>query len=102
MGCCEPTDGGLIVAVRVTPRGGRDAIDGLRINAAGRETLALRVRVAASDGAANAAACALLAKALGVTKSAVTLRSGATSREKRMMICGEPERLAALLKGLTT
>jgi len=102
MACYEPAADGLIVAVRVTPRGGRDAIEGVRADAAGRERLILRVRAAASDGAANAAARALLASALGVAKGDVTLRSGATAREKRLMVCGEPARLAALLKGLTT
>jgi uncharacterized protein (TIGR00251 family) len=102
MACFEATADGLIVAVRVTPRGGRDAIDGVRTDAAGRARLAIRVSAAAEDGAANRAACAVLAKALGVAKGAVTLRSGATAREKRLMVSGEPARLTALLKGVTT
>lgn len=102
MSAWAPAKEGLLLAVRVTPRGGRHAIEGVRTDAAGRERLAIRVSAAASDGAANAAACALVAKALSVAKGAVTVHAGAASREKRLMVCGDPERLAALLEGLTT
>jgi uncharacterized protein YggU (UPF0235/DUF167 family) len=41
--------------VRLTPRGGRDAIDGIEPLSAGRRVLKVRVRAAASEGEANAA-----------------------------------------------
>jgi uncharacterized protein YggU (UPF0235/DUF167 family) len=76
------------VVVRVTPRGGRDAIDGWTRDDAGRAILRIRVAAAAAEGAANAAVLALLAKALGVPKTAVRLASGQTARVKRVGIDG--------------
>ena len=85
-------------AVRVTPRGGRDAIEGWTRDDAGRAVLKVRVSAAAADGQANAAVIALLAKALGRPKSALSLLSGQTARLKRIGVDGvsEAELLAAL------
>ena len=69
--------------MRVTPKGGRDAVEGWTRDEAGRPLLKVRVSAAASEGAANAAAMALLAKALGVPKSELTLVAGQTARVKR-------------------
>lgn len=66
------------LTVRVTPRAGRDAIEGFDESGA----LRVRVRAAPADGAANAAAAALLAKALGLPGRAVVLVQGAASRVK--------------------
>jgi hypothetical protein len=79
------------LAVRVTPRGGRDAVEGWIVDAAGRPVLKLRVAAAAADGAANAAVLALLAKVLGRPKSALTLISGQTARLKRIDVAGLDE-----------
>jgi uncharacterized protein len=70
--------------VRLVPRGGRDAIDG--VGEAGE----LRCRVSAppADGAANRALLRLVADALGVPPSAVTIEAGAASRTKRLSIRG--------------
>ena len=76
------------LAVRVTPRGGRDAIEGWSTDADGRPLLKLRVAAAASDGQANAAMIALVAEALGVPKSAVRLVRGETARVKRLEVEG--------------
>jgi uncharacterized protein YggU (UPF0235/DUF167 family) len=74
----------VLLAVRVTPRGGRDAIEGWVRDAAGRPVLKVRVAAAAADGAANAAVLALLAKALRRPKSSMTLVAGQTARLKRI------------------
>ena len=74
----------MILAVRVTPRGGRDAVEGWVRDEAGRPVLKLRVAAAAADGQANAAVIALLAKALGRPKSTLALVSGQTARLKRI------------------
>ena len=81
------------MTVRVTPKGGRDAVDGWMLDEAGRPVLKVRVSAAASEGAANAAVVALIAKALKVPKSAVHIAAGETSRVKRLEIDGvtEPE-----------
>ena len=71
-------------AVRVTPKGGRDAIEGWTCDDAGRAVLKVRVAAAAADGAANAAVLTLLASRLGLPKSALTLVAGQTARLKRI------------------
>lgn len=86
------------LAVRVTPKGGRDAIDGWSLDSAGRPLLKLRVSAAAADGAANAAVIIVLAKAVGRPKSALRIVSGDTARVKLIEIEGlSPEDLAARL-----
>jgi uncharacterized protein YggU (UPF0235/DUF167 family) len=82
-------------AVRVTPRGGRDAVEGWVADGAGRPLLKVRVAAAAADGAANAAVVAVLAKALGVPRSAVRIAQGETARVKQIEAEGVgPEDLA--------
>ena len=76
------------LTVRVTPRGGRDAVEGWARDAAGRPVLRLRVAAAAADGAANAAVVALLAKALQRPKGAITLLRGETAWLKQIDVAG--------------
>ncbi len=84
------------LAVRVTPKGGRDAVDGWAVDAAGRPHLKVRVSAAPSDGEANAAVVALLAKTLKVPRSTVRLVGGETARLKMLEIADlPPEALAA-------
>ena len=90
--------GGLAVVVRLTPRGGRDAIDGIEQRADGQCVLKARVRAAATEGEANAALVSLLAHATGVPQRDVSLLSGATARIKRLMIAGHGPSLAAALE----
>jgi uncharacterized protein YggU (UPF0235/DUF167 family) len=71
---------GISVALRVTPRGGRDDIDGIETLANGRSVVKVRVRAIAEGGEANRAVTELLAKALGVPKAKVKILSGTTSR----------------------
>jgi uncharacterized protein YggU (UPF0235/DUF167 family) len=79
------------LAVRVTPRGGRDAVEGWMRDDAGRPQLKVRVAAAAADGQANASVIAVLAKTLGRPKSAFTLLSGASARVKRIAVEGLDE-----------
>lgn len=95
--------GGIALAVRLTPKGGRDSIDGIETLADGRAVLKARVRVAPSEGEANKALCRLIAKGAGVPPRDVTLIAGATSRIKRLAISGDgPTIIAALEKIATT
>jgi uncharacterized protein len=87
--------GGLEVRVRVTPRGGRDAIDGVEALSDGRPVLKVRVRAVPEDGAANEGVRRLLAKALNVPASAVRLEAGAAARLKTFSISGDGTALAA-------
>jgi uncharacterized protein len=92
--------GGISIALRVTPRGGRDDIDGIETLADGRSVVRVRVRAIAEGGEANRAVTELLAKALGVPKARVRLLSGATSRLKQMAVDGDPARLGEALRAL--
>lgn len=94
--------GGLTVAVKATPRGGRDAVEGAERLADGRAVLRVRVKAAASDGAANEALRRCLARALGCAPSRVELASGATARLKVLRVEGDPEALAARIDALCT
>ena len=76
------------LAVRVTPKGGRDAADGWASDPAGKPYLKIRVSSPPADGAANAAVTAFVAKALRVPKSAVRIASGETARLKILEIEG--------------
>ena len=94
------TSEGLRLSVRLTPRGGRDGIDGIEVLADGRAVLKARVRAAPSEGEANAALIALLARSLSVSRSSVTLAAGSTARLKTLQIAGEANVLAARLEQL--
>ena len=76
-------DEGTLLRVRLTPRGGRDALTKW-------EAKVLHARVAAPpvEGAANKALFALLSDALNVPKSRLSLHSGETSREKVVRVEG--------------
>ena len=89
--------GGIALTVRLTPKGGRDAIEGIERLADGRSVLKARVRAVASEGAANAALVRLVADMLGVAPRDVTLAAGATSRIKRLTIEGDAASLSAAL-----
>jgi uncharacterized protein len=91
---------GISVALRVTPRGGRDDIDGLETLANGRTVLKVRVRAIADGGEANRAVTDLLARALGVPKASVRILSGTTSRLKQIAVNGDPASLGATLRAL--
>src|SRR3979411_2331918 len=84
---------GISVVLRVTPRGGRDDIDGVETLANGRTVVKVRVRAIAEGGEANRAVTVLLAKALGVPKAKVRILSGTTSRLKQIAVDGDPARL---------
>ena len=75
-------DGTLYIALRVTPRAGRESL------ALAEDALCVRVAAAPVAGAANAAVVALLAKRLRLPKQAVTLVRGASGRQKLVAIAG--------------
>ena len=71
------------LAVHVSPKSARDEIVGWR----GSE-LDVRVTLPPEGGKANAVACALLAKTLGVPKSGVRVVRGESARHKQLEIDG--------------
>ena len=90
--------GALLLDVRLTPKGGRDALDGIAPLADGRSVLKARVRTAPHEGAANAALARLIATAAGVPPSQVTIVGGASARVKRVRVAGDPHAIAAALE----
>ena len=83
------------LTVRVTPNASKDAVLERMEDDAGRIYLKVKVRAVPEDGKANRAVEKLLAKALGVPKSAVRVVTGETSRIKGVDIDTEEDSAAA-------
>jgi uncharacterized protein len=92
---------GISIALRVTPRGGRDDIDGTETLANGRSVVKIRVRAIAEGGEANRAVTELMAKTLDVPKASVKILSGVTSRLKQVAVDGDPKILGEVLRKIT-
>ena len=85
----QQTDEGVLLPVRVQPRARHNAIMGIH---GGRIKVA--VTQAPEKGKANVAVVKVLAKALGVNRSHIILKNGATSQQKVLLISGmEPAEL---------
>jgi uncharacterized protein len=95
----SPTAKGVALTVRLTPKGGRDSIDGIDELPDGRVVLKARVGAPPAEGEANAALIRLIAKAMDVPPRDVVLAAGDSSRLKRLVISGDgPTLIAALEK----
>ena len=87
--------------VKLTPGASADRIDGWDVDSDGRPVLKVRVRARPVEGEANAALILLLAKSLGVPRSAVSLARGGQSRRKMIDIDGiDDEVLRVRLTGM--
>ena len=95
------TKEGVVVSCRLTPKGGRDAIDGVARLADGSSVVVARVRSAPLDGEANKALCALLTDRLGARTSSARVVAGAKSRLKQVAVSGDPAALLVRLEALT-
>lgn len=96
----ETTQEGSRVFLRVTPGANSNEISGLWTGADGEQRLAVKVTAAPDKGKANAAVIKLLAKALALPKSSLTVASGETSRLKTIAIVPAGTDLAAALLAL--
>ncbi len=74
---------GVRFTVRVQPRASRSGVDSVIGDA-----LKVRVHAAPVDGAANEAVIEVLAEALGVSKRAIRIVSGESSRSKIVEVSG--------------
>ena len=81
--------------VRVTPNASRDEIPERACDDAGREVLKVKVRAVPEGGKANRAVEKLIAKTLGLPKSAVRVVTGETSRIKGVGVDTEDGSAAA-------
>lgn len=93
-------DDGIDLYVRLTPKAAFDRIDGVETTADGRSHLKARVRAVPENGAANQALERMVAKALGVPGSAVSVVAGGTSRLKTLRVMGDAAALAKSLEAL--
>jgi uncharacterized protein len=74
--------------VKLTPGAAQDRLDGWDSDPEGRSVLKVRVRARPIEGKANDALVRLVADALGVPRSAVSLAQGDRSRIKRLEVDG--------------
>ena len=93
------TEGGVRLALRLTPRASRKGVDGIANDAEGRPLLKLRLIAPPIEGAANEALIAFLAKTLSLRKADITIRSGETSRVKILHLAGDSAAILQKLDG---
>ncbi|WP_062115537.1 DUF167 family protein [Aureimonas sp. AU40] len=87
----------MLLSVRLTPRASSDRVDGIELSPDGWRIEA-RVRAVPEKGFANEALIRLLAEALGVPKSTLSLASGSKGREKRVRFAGDEASLGHALR----
>jgi uncharacterized protein (TIGR00251 family) len=90
---------GVAVLIKVQPRSRRPGLHGTQDSASGLR-LKVAVTEAAEDGKANRAVCAMLAKALDRPPSSVEIASGASNREKLVLVTGDSTALGEKLRSL--
>ena len=89
LGYFKAGPGGIDLFVRLTPKAAFDRIDGAETTADGRSHLKARVRAVPENGAANKALERLVAKAIGVPASSVSVVAGGTARLKTLRVLGD-------------
>ena len=83
MDCISDTSDGTVVSVRAQPRSSRSGLDSIVGDA-----VKVRIKSAPVDGKANKELIETLADAFGIPKSRVELKSGQTSKTKRILLRG--------------
>ena len=73
----------VCLSVRVQPRSSKSGVAGMH-----GEQIKICLKSAPVDNAANKECCVLLAKALGVPRSSVSVMNGASSRSKVLKVEG--------------
>jgi len=96
----QPAAGGVTVRVRAQPGAARNEIAGIDARSRGEVSLKVRVRAPAEKGKATEAVIETLARALGLARSRLRLKSGATARTKLIVIEGDAHGLLASLERL--
>jgi uncharacterized protein (TIGR00251 family) len=87
---------GVRLLVRLTPNAGKDSLDG-PVDTADGIRLKAGVTAVPEKGKANASLAKLLAKKLRLPKTSIRLIAGEQSRNKTVLIEGEPEDLMSAL-----
>ena len=90
---------GLRLKIRLTPKGDRNAILGLKATEDGGVEIAACVTAPPEDGRANKALIKLLAKTLKLPAGRIEIASGATDRHKQVLLPGDAAALEPRIKG---
>ena len=93
----SPCQGGVRLAVRLTPRASADRVLGVAVDAAGHPALKVAVSAPPEDGKANAALLKLLARLCGRPPSALAIVAGQQHRAKVVQVAGDT---ASLIRSL--
>ncbi len=88
------------LSVRVTPNARQAGLDGFEEAADGSVWLTVRVTVVPEKGKATKAVIGIIARALHIPKSAISVLSGNTARKKILRIEGNPEDIVMALEKL--
>jgi hypothetical protein len=83
--------------VKVIPQGKFNKVENVSLDERGNIQVKVRVTAPPADGKANAAVIKLLAEYYGLPKSAFTIKSGLTARQKVINVAGISKEY--LLKG---
>jgi len=86
-----------LLSIHVTPRSTKPGIGEWKADPGGRPFLEVRVAAAPADGAANDEVIRLLARALDLPKSSLSVVSGQTARLKRIQLPLEADEMRARL-----
>ena len=81
--CCKSSKEGVIVSCHVRPGASATKCEGLYGNA-----MKLSLKAPPVDGKANKELCRFFAEKTGLPRACVTLLSGETAREKRVLLAG--------------
>jgi uncharacterized protein (TIGR00251 family) len=79
----DETSEGVLLSIRAQPRARKSAITGIHAG-----SLKVAVTAAPEKGKANDAILKLLAQALGLRGAQLTIASGASSSQKRVLVTG--------------
>ena len=90
----------LLLDVRVTPRARHAGVGGLHVGADDKVSLVVRVTALPAGGAANKAVIDVLARALGLPKASLALKSGAGGRAKTVEVSDASAATVARLDAL--
>ena len=80
---CRTSEQGTLLPCRIQPRASRTGISGLY-----GQAVKITLNAPPVDGKANAALCEFLAKKCGIPKTAASVVSGETSRDKTVLLRG--------------
>ncbi len=76
----------VFLAIKLTPKSAKDAINGVAVDQYENEYLAIKVRALPEKGKANIALISFLAKKLQIPKTCMELTAGHTSSYKTIRI----------------